>query len=153
MPPFPLLLVTLHFSHMATSKSTFSYFWSYYNCWLIKCRHNWFLKKLKKYIKETTFLPSWGSIFCVCGDDLSLINTMQKTLKLSIKIVSIPKMNERKNFIPRNFSRRVASPASMRCKLLQKKKALLEKHQSVPNTLRHIAIEKDILSLLSKCIF
>ena len=90
--------------------------------------------------------------FCVCGDVLSFINSMQN-FKTFLKIVSMPRMDERKNFIPRNFSRRVASPASMRCKLLQKKKGLLEKHQkSVPNTFSHIAIEKDILSELNKCI-
>ena len=86
--------------------------------------------------------------FCVC-DDLSFINTTQKPLKLSEKIVSMPRMDERKNFIPRNFSRRVAARASMSCFT----KGLLEKHQKVANTLCHIAIEKDILAELNKCIF
>ena len=33
------------------------------------------------------------------------------------------------------------------------KKVFLEKHQIVPNTLHHVAIEKDILLELNKCIF
>ena len=43
---------------------------------------NWFLKKLKKYIKEASSYHH-AFLFCVyvCDDELSFINTTQKTLK------------------------------------------------------------------------
>ena len=49
---------------------------------LINAVGNWFLKKLKKYIKETRSYHH-AFLFCVYvrDDDLSFINTTQKTLK------------------------------------------------------------------------
>ena len=61
---------------------------------MIKCCHNWFLKKLKQYIEETCF-----SIFFMC-DDLPFINTTQKTLQPSQKNVSMPRMDEKKTSYP-----------------------------------------------------
>ena len=43
----------LHFSHMATSNKHIFTFLKLLQ--LIKCCHNWFLKKLKQYTKETRF--------------------------------------------------------------------------------------------------
>ena len=56
----------------------------------------------------------------------------------------------RKSFIPRNFSWRVATETwDASCF----KKGLLEEQQECSKHLRHIAIEKDILSELNRCIF
>ena len=85
-------------------------------------------------------------LFCffMC-DDLSFINTTQNTFKPSEKNVSMPRMDEKKihtwEFQLKHNSR------NMGCKLLQKrftgKTAECSKH------LRHIAIEKNILSELT----
>ena len=91
------------------------------------------------------FLPSCFSIFFIC-DDLPFINTIQKTLKPSKKIFQCPGWM-RKNFIPGNFSWRVAAETWD-----AKEKGWLEKQQCSKH-LRHIAIEKDILSELNRCIF
>ena len=86
--------------------------------------------------------------FFIC-DDLSFINTMQKTLKPSIKNVLMPRMDEKK-LHAQEFQLK-GSHGNMRCKFLQKrftgKTAECSKH------LHHIAIEKDILSELNRCIF
>ena len=66
--------VFLYFSHRLLPTSTCSHFWSYYNfndyylttiITTIKCCHNWFLKKLKQYIKETRFYHHTFLFFCV----------------------------------------------------------------------------------------
>ena len=64
------------------------------------------------------FLPSCFSIFFMC-DDLSFINTMQKTLKPSKKNVPMPRMDEKK-LHTQEFQLK-GSSRNMRCKLLQKK--------------------------------
>ena len=79
------------------------------------------LQMISLTVKETRFQHHAFLFLCVCHDDLSFVNTTQKTLKLSKTIVSMPRMDQRKNFIPRNFSKRVAASASMRCKLLLKR--------------------------------
>ena len=113
-------------------------------------------KEIEKiHIKKETrsYACNYAFLFlCVSDDDLSFINIMQKTLKLSKKVVSMPQMDERKNFIyTKEFQQKGSgSCASMRCKLLQKR---FTGKTCVPNTLHHIAIEKDILSKLNKCIF
>ena len=77
-------------------------------------------------------------------NDLSFINTTQKTLKTSKKIVSIPRRDEKKlhtwEFQLKGISR------NMRCKLLQKRST--EKTTECSKHLRHIATEKDIFSKL-----
>ena len=81
-------------------------------------------------------------------DDLSFINTTQKTLKPSKKMFQCPGWM-RKIFIPGNFSWEVVAETwDASCF----KKSLLEKQQC-SKYLRHIAIEKDILSELNRCIF
>ena len=73
---------------------------------LSKCRHNWFLKKLKQCIKETRFYHH-TFLFFKC-DDLSFIKATQKTLKSSKKMFQFPGWM-RKNFKPWNFSWRVSA--------------------------------------------
>ena len=97
---------------------------------------------MKEYIKET---HSYTILMC---DDLSFINTTQKTLKPSKKMFQCPGWM-RKNFIPRNFSWRVAAETwDASCF----KKGLLEKQQIVPNTCAILPLKK-ILSELSRYIF
>ena len=86
--------------------------------------------------------------FFMC-DDLSFINTTQKTLKPSKKNVSMPRMDEKK-LHTREFQLK-GSGGNMRCKLLQKR--FTGKTTECSKHLRHIAIEKDILSELNRCIF
>ena len=89
-------------------------------------------------------------LFCffMC-DDLSFINTTQNTFKPSEKNVSMPRMDEKKlhtwEFQLKHSSR------NMRCKLLQKR--FTRKTTECSKHLRHIAIEKDILSEFNRCIF
>ena len=89
-------------------------------------------------------------LFCffMC-DDLSFINTTQNTFKPSEKNVSMPRMDEKKlhtwEFQLKHSSR------NMRCKLLQKR--FTGKTTECSKHLRHIAIEKDILSELNRCTF
>ena len=82
-------------------------------------------------------------------DDLSFINTMQKTLKTSEKNASFPRMGEKKlhtqEFQLKGIGR------NMRCKLLQKRST--RKTTECSKHLQHIAIEKDIFSELFRCIF
>ena len=82
-------------------------------------------------------------------DDLFFINTTQKTLKPSKKNVSMPRMDEKK--LHTQEVQLTASGGSMRCKLLQKR--FTGKTTECSKHLRHIAIEKDILSELNRCIF
>ena len=86
--------------------------------------------------------------FFMC-DDLSFINTTQKTLKPPPKNVSMPRMDEKKLHI-RKFQLK-GSGGKMRCKLLQKR--FTRKTTECSKHLRHIAIEKDILSEFNRCIF
>ena len=73
-------------------------------------------------------------------DDLSFINTMQKTLKTSEKNASFPRMGEKKlhtqEFQLKGIGR------NMRCKLLQKRST--RKTTEYSKHLQHITIEKDI---------
>ena len=86
--------------------------------------------------------------FFMC-EDLSFINNTQKTLKPSKKNVSMPRMDEKK-LHNREFQLK-GSSENMRCKLLQKR--FTGKTTECSKHLRHIAIEKDILSELNRCIF
>ena len=89
-------------------------------------------------------------LFCFfMGDDLSFINTTQKTLKPSKKNVSMPRMDEKK-LHTREFQLK-GSGGNMRCKLLQKR--FTGKTTECSKHLHHIAIKKDILSELNRCIF
>ena len=81
-------------------------------------------------------------------DDLSFINTTQKTLKPSKKNVSTPSMDEKK-LHTREFQ---LKGSEMRWDASCFKKGLLEKQHCFKH-LRYIAIEKDILSELNRCIF
>ena len=63
-------------------------------------------------------------------DDLSLSNTMQKTLKPSKKNVSVPRMNEKKLHTLEFQLKGISGTSDASCF----KKGLLEKQQSVPNT-------------------
>ena len=78
-PPSDWKWLVLHFLNMATSNKHMFKFLKLLQ--LIKCCHNWSLKKLKQYIKETLFTIILFYFF-MC-DDLSFINTTQKTLKKS----------------------------------------------------------------------
>ena len=80
-PPSDWKWLLLHFSLMATSNKHMFTFLKLLQ--LIKCRHSWFLKMLKQYIKDTRF-HHHTFLFFMC-DDLSFINTIQKTLKPSKK--------------------------------------------------------------------
>ena len=86
--------------------------------------------------------------FFMC-DDLSFINTTQKTFESSKKNVSMPRMDEKKlhtwEFQLKHSSR------NMRRKLLQKR--FIGKTTECSKHLRDIAIEKNILSELNRCIF
>ena len=82
-------------------------------------------------------------------DDLSFINTTQKTFKPSGKNASTPRIDEKElhtwKFQLRNSRR------NMRWKLLQK--GFTGKTTECFKHLHHIAIEKNILSELNRCIF
>ena len=86
--------------------------------------------------------------FFMC-DNLSFINTTQKTFKPYEKNVSMPRMDEKKlhtwEFQLKHSSR------NMRCKLLQKR--FTGKTTECSKHLCHLAIEKNILSELNRCIF
>ena len=102
---------------------------------------------MKQYIKETRSYHH-AFLFFMC-DDLSFINTTQKTLKPSKKNVSIPRMDEKQlhtcEFQLKGISR------NMRCKLLQKRSA--GKTTECSKHLWHNTIEKYIFSELNRCIF
>ena len=84
------------------------------------------------------FLPSYFSIFLCVMTCLSL--TLRK------KLLNLPK----KMFQCWGFQLK-SSSRNMRCKLLQKK--FTGKITECSKHLRHIAIEKNILSELNRCIF
>ena len=96
----------LHFSNMDTSDKHMFTFLNLLQ--LIKCCHNWSLKKLKQYIKETLFTIILFNFF-MC-DDLSFINTTQNALKPSKKMFQFLGWM-RKNFIPWNFQWRLSAEA------------------------------------------
>ena len=102
---------------------------------------------MKQYIKETRSYHH-AFLFFMC-DDLSFINTTQKTLKPSKKNVSIPRMDEKKLHTLEFQLNGIGG--KMRCKLLQKRST--GKTTECSKHLRHIAIEKDIFSELNRCIF
>ena len=81
-------------------------------------------------------------------DDLSFINTTQRTLKPFKKSVSMTMMDEKKLTLEFQLK---GSGRNMRCKLLQKR--FTGKTTECSKHLRHIAIEKDILSELNRYIF
>ena len=74
---------------------------------------------------------------------------MQKTLKPSKKNVSGTRMDDKK-LHTWEFQLK-GSGGNMRCKLLQKR--FTGKTAECSKNLHHIAIEKDILSQLKRCIF
>ena len=89
-------------------------------------------------------------LFCFfMGDDLSFINTTQKTLKPSKKNVSMPRMDEKK-LHTREFQLK-GSGGNMGCNMHQKR--FTGKRTECSKHLCHIAIKKDILSELNRCIF
>ena len=92
-PPSDWKWLLLHFSHMATSNKHMFTFLKLLQ--LIKYHHNWFLKKLKQYIKEIHFYHHF-SIFSHVMTSHSL--TLCKFRGWMIK-----------NFIPCNFSWRVSA--------------------------------------------
>ena len=73
------------------------------------------------------------------SDDLSFINTTQKTFKPSKKIVSMPRMDEKKlhtwEFQLKRSSRSIWDASCF-------KKGLLEKQQNVPNTCTILPLKK-----------
>ena len=82
-------------------------------------------------------------------DDLSFINTTQNTFKPSEKNVSMSRMDEKKL---RTWDlQRKCSSRNMRRKLIQKR--FTGKTRECSKYLRYIAIEKNILSELNRCIF
>ena len=95
LPPSDWKWLLLHFSHMATSNKHMFTFLKLLQ--LIKYHHNWFLKKLKQYIKETRFYHHF-SIFSHVMTSRSL--TLCKFRGWTIK-----------SFIPCNFSWRVSAEA------------------------------------------
>ena len=101
---------------------------------------------MKQYIKWTRLLSCFSIFLCVMT--LSFITT-QKNFKTFQKNVSMPRMDEKK-LHTREFQLK-GSGGNMRCKLLQKR--FTGKTTECSKHLRHIAIEKDILSELNRCIF
>ena len=95
---------------------------------------------MKQYIKETHSYHHAFLFFFMC-DDLFFINTTQNTFQPK-KNVSVPRMDEKKlhtwEFQLKHSSR------NMGCKLLQKR--FTGKTTECSKHLRHIAIEKSILS-------
>ena len=109
----------------------------------------------KIFCKISFTLNCW--LVCLLGcvmynmtwDDLSFINTMQKTLKPSTKMFQFPRWM-RKDFILVNFSWRILTETwDASCF----KKGLLEKQQSVPNTCDISPLKKTFFSELNRCIF
>ena len=83
----------LHFSHMATSNKHMLIF-------LIKCCHNWFLKKLKQYIKETCSYHHACLFY-----DLSFINTTQKRVAAKYEMqVALKKVYWKNNRVFQTFA-------------------------------------------------
>ena len=80
---------------------------------------------------------------------MSFINTTQKTLKPSKKNILMPRIDEKK-LHTREFQLN-GSGGNVRRKLLQKR--FSGKTTEFSKHLRHIPIEKDILSELNRCIF
>ena len=85
--------------------------------------------------------------FFMC-DDLTLINTTEETFKPSEKNVSMPRMDEKKVHTWEFQLKR--SSRNMRCKSFQKR--FTGKTIECFKKLRHISIEKNVLSELSRCI-
>ena len=82
-------------------------------------------------------------------DDLSFINTTQKNFKTFKKNVPMPKLDEKK-LHTWEFQLK-SKGGNITHKLLQKR--FTGKITECPKHLRHIAIEKDILSELNRYIF
>ena len=105
-------------------------------------------KEVKTIYYGKTFSPSCFSIFLCVTTCLSL-TLWKKLLNHPNKNVSMPRMDEKKlhtwEFQLKHSSR------NMRCKLLQKR--FTGKTTECSIHLHHIAIEKDILSELNRCIF
>ena len=124
-----------YFQHTHVHISEAYFYWSLLLL-LIKCCHNWFLKKLEQYIKETRSYH-YPFLFFIC-DDLSFVNITKKSLKPSKKMSQCPG-RMRKKSISGNFSWRVAAETwDASCF----KKGLLEKQQSVPNTCAMLSLKK-----------
>ena len=133
------------FLHMAASNKYIFTFLKLLQ--LSKCCHNFFLKKLKQYIKETRFYHHTFKFLCVMT--CLLLTLHKKLLKSSKENVLIARMVEKKLHTLEFQLKGIGG--NMRCKLLQKrsngKTAQCSKH------LRHIAIEKDVFAELNRCIF
>ena len=82
-------------------------------------------------------------------DDLSFINTTQKTLKPSKKNVPIPRTDDKKLHTQEFQLKGICG--NMRYKLLQKRST--GKTTECSKHLQHIAIEKDTFSELNRYIF
>ena len=95
---------------------------------------------------KSTLSPNF-SVFFLC-DDLSFINTTEKTLKTYQKNVSVPRMDEKKCHTQEFQLKGIGG--NMRCRLLQK--GLLEKQQSVSNTFNILSLTKVFYQNLT-CIF
>ena len=91
--------------------------------------------------------PQTFLFFFLC-DDLSFINTTEKTLKTYQKNVSVPRMDEKKCHTQEFQLKGIGG--NMRCRLLQK--GLLEKQQSVSNTFNILSLTKVFFQNL-RCIF
>ena len=87
--------------------------------------------------------------YFLMSDDLSFINTAQKTFKSPEKNISLPRMDEKK-LHTWEFQLKCSS-RNMRRKLLQKRFA--GKTTECSKHLRHIVIEENIFSELNRCIF
>ena len=102
---------------------------------------------MKQYIKEAR--PYHHIFLFFMCDDLSFINTTQNTFKPSEKNVSMSRMDEKK--LHTYDLQRKCSSRNMRRKLIQKR--FTGKTRECSKHLRYIAIEKNILSELNRCIF
>ena len=124
------------------------------NCSYIKLLISMFIRMCDvQYWKTNNICNTWKikkklKILMTCND-LSFINTTQKTLKPSKKMFQFPGWM-RKNFIPVNFSWRVSTETwDASCF----KKGLLEKQQSVPNTCNISPLKKIFFQNLIEAFF
>ena len=107
-----------------------------------------FFKKSLRYQNSKILFSDRTFLFFMCND-LSFINTTEKTLKPSKKNVLIPRMDQKK-LHTREFQLKGIG-WNMRCKLLQKSST--GKTTECSKHFQHISVEKDIFSELNRCIF
>ena len=147
LPPLPRTVngcfCILHTCLLPTS--TCSYFWSHYywlNAVIIDFWRSW-NNILKKHVLIIMLF-----YFFMC-DDLSFINTTQKTFKPSEKMFECLGWM-RKNFISGNFSWSIAAETwDASCF----KKGVLEKQQSVPNTYTTLPLKTIFYQNLTDAFF